>query len=225
MGFPARAGAQPPPAGGVGRIGPVRKFRGPAGLIRLYCADRIGPEQVPVHRVAQVGEQPPALSEPGHDRRAVERHQTGPVAHAVRHRCVRVSHEHLRVIPCHIKIEIRQEPDRVVATDRGDDAVDRRIGECGHEILRPRLGIASKPLGIAQGVGGFGHSDFELSLELSLPGGVDVGKRARPAPGKGDRGYAATRPESLRLDHPDSAATGSAPDRRFRPFSRVPIGV
>ena len=198
---PARARIEPAPYGLIRGVLPLQVFHRPSSFIRRQPAERPGVEQRPAHRIHQVGEHAPVLGEPRHEGGTVEGPQAGLAAHAVRDRGVRVPQEHLGVVPYHVQVEVRQQADRVAAANGGDDAVDPRVGEGRHQVIRPRPRVARQPLGLAQGVRGLGHHHAELLLELPLAGGVAVGKRARPAPGQRDRCHAAAAPQSWWLDH------------------------
>jgi hypothetical protein len=155
-------------------------------------ARRLGGKERLAQAAFDVRQHTAVLGDSDHDARAVEAGQPGREAGEVRDRGIGEAHERLGVGAQHAQIGVGQGADRVLAADRGDDALDGGVGEGGHQILGPSLRIAGEPVGVAQGVGGRHDTDAEGALQLRHPGRVALWIHRRAAPRQADSGYRVT---------------------------------
>ncbi len=95
---------------------------------------RVGLEQHPANVLSVGTGQRAELRDPGHHRWTVEGHHAGRADRGQDRRRVRVAHHDLRVGGDRCQVQMREQPDRIVATDRAEDRPDRPVGEGRVEI-------------------------------------------------------------------------------------------
>ena len=145
-------------------------------------ADGVGREQGPAHRVGGVAVHAGILGKPRHDRGAVKAGETGRETGEVEARRVRKAEEDLRIGRDDSEVEMRDQPNGIVATDAGDDAGNRRIGKRRHEVGGPRLGMCGNELGGGARVRHLDDGDAESLFELADSRLVTVREGTRSAP-------------------------------------------
>jgi hypothetical protein len=92
-----------------------------------------------------------------------------------------VAEKDLRIVADRPEVEVRDQAYGVVTADGRDDRLDGRIGEGGHQILRPRLRMGVEPFGVLQRMRRLDYLQPETLLQLPF---------ARLTEGREDRGAA-----------------------------------
>lgn len=100
----------------------------------------------------------------------------------MRHGGVGIAHKYFRMIADQIEIEVRQQPDRLFAADRGDNALDARIGKRPMEIVGAGLWVTLEPFGGAQGMRRWDQPHAKGRFKLPLARRIALRKHRRPTP-------------------------------------------
>ena len=184
----------------VVRIGPGQMLDGPPLRIPRDLSDGRRLEDGLTQRGFGIGMHAAVFRKARHDRGAVERAEASLEAAEMQHGRIGIAEKHLRIPGDHVQVDMRDQADRIVAADAGDDPLDRGIGESRVDVVGPRCGITAEPSGVAERMGHRDGLEPEGLGEVSPAGLVAMRKDGRPAPARRDDGDAISGLKRPRLD-------------------------